>query len=154
MSELWSMCRKMSKESNFSKRIRKVFELLWKDIWTLRYVILVFIAYFFIGKNFLYSMCPMVVITGVPCPGCGMTRGDFALAWKLHPFVYVLGGYVLLFAYRRYIMQKEVKSMAKYLIVIAVAMIGYYIYRMVKYFPGDAPMSYYYGSILYRIFHE
>ena len=151
----------MSKESNFSKRIRKVFELLWKDIWTLRYVILVFIAYFFIGKNFLYSMWPMVVITAVPCPGCGLTRadfavlrGDFALAWKLHPFVYVLGGYVLLFAYRRYIMQKEVKSMAKYLIVIAVAMIGYYIYRMVKYFPGDAPMSYYYGSILYRIFHE
>ena len=84
----------------------------------------------------------------------GVLRGNFALAWKLHPFVYVLGGYVLVFAFRRYIMQKEVKSMVKYIILIAIAMIGYYIYRMVKYFPGDAPMSYYYGSILYRVFKK
>lgn len=151
----------MSKESNFSKRIKKAFELLWKDVWTLRYVILVFIVYFYIGRNFLYSMCPTVVLTGFPCPGCGMTRavfavlrGNFALAWQLHPFVYVLGGYVVVFAFRRYIMQKEVKSMVKYLIMIALAMIGYYIYRMVMYFPGDAPMSYYYGSILYRIINR
>ena len=151
----------MSKESNFSKRITKAFELFWKDIWTFRYVILVFAVYFFIGKNFLYSLCPTVAITGFPCPGCGMTRavfsvlrGNFALAWHLHPFVYVLGGYVLVFAFRRYVMQKEVKSMVKYLMVIVAAMIGYYIYRMVKYFPGDAPMSYYYGSILYLIFHK
>ena len=135
--------------------------LFGKDIWALRYIILVFTVYFFIGKNFLYSMCPMVSITGFPCPGCGMTRavfgvlrGNFALAWKMHPFVYVLGGYVLVFAFRRYIMQKEVKSMVKYIILIAIAMIGYYIYRMVKYFPGDAPMSYYYGSILYRVFKK
>ena len=110
----------MSKESNFSKRIKKAFELLWKDVWTLRYVILVFIVYFYIGRNFLYSMCPTVVLTGFPCPGCGMTRavfavlrGNFALAWQLHPFVYVLGGYVVVFAFRRYIMQKEVKSMER-----------------------------------------
>jgi len=151
----------MSKESNFSKRIRSAFELLWKDIRTFRYVILVFCIYFLVGKNFLYSLCPTVLITGFPCPGCGMTRavfavlrGNFALAWEMHPFVYVLGGYVVILAFRRYILQREIKSMVKYLMIIAVAMIGYYIYRMVKYFPSKPPMSYYYGSILYHIVNK
>lgn len=81
-------------------------------------------------------------------------RGNFALAWQMHPFVYVLGGYVVVLLFRRYILQKEVKSMIKYLIVIAGAMIGFYIYRMVKYFPNESPMCYYYGSILYRIINK
>lgn len=148
----------MSKESHLSKRIKEAFALLWKDIWTLRYAILVFAVYVFMGRYMFYSICPVVNITGFPCPGCGMTRavfavcrGDFAFAWKLHPFVYVLIGYVVIFAFRRYVLQKEVKSMIQYLIVIAVAMIGYYIYRMIRFFPGEAPMSYYYGSILYQL---
>lgn len=43
-------------------------------------------------------------MTGFPCPGCGLTRamfmvlrGDFAGAWKMHPFIYgviILGGMV------------------------------------------------------------
>lgn len=151
----------MSKESNFSKRIKEAFKLLWKDIWTFRWVIIVFAAYFFVGKNFMYSLCPTVVITGFPCPGCGMTRavfavlrGNFVRAWQLHPFVYVLMLYAIAFAFRRYIMQKEVKSMIKYLIVIADAMIGYYIYRMLYLFPEEAPMTYYYGSMLYRIINR
>lgn len=39
-----------------------------------------------------YSVCPFAVATGVPCPGCGLTRsimtllrGDFHTAWRLHP---------------------------------------------------------------------
>lgn len=37
--------------------------------------------------------CPFHAVTGVPCPGCGMTRacvavarGDLAAAWGFHPF--------------------------------------------------------------------
>lgn len=148
----------MSKESYFSKRIRKAFHLLCKDIWMLRYVIFVLITYVLIGKYFLYSICPVVLFTGFPCPGCGMTRavfavlrGNFRLAWKLHPFVYVLGGYALVFAVQRYLLQKEVKSMIKYLLIIAAAMVVFYLYRMIRFFPEDAPMNYYYGNVLYRI---
>lgn len=148
----------MSKESNFSKRIKQAFHLLFKDIWMLRYVIVVLITYILIGKYFLYSVCPVVLFTGFPCPGCGMTRavfavlrGNFYLAWKLHPFVYVLGGYVIVFAIRRYLLQKEDKSMIKYLLMIAGAMVVFYLYRMIRFFPGEAPMNYYYGNILYRI---
>ena len=70
-------------------------KMLLQDLWNIRIAILVFAIYFVIGRKFLYSLCPMVIMTGFPCPGCGLTRamfmvlrGDFAGAWKMHPFIY------------------------------------------------------------------
>ena len=41
--------------------------------------------------------CPVQRLTGVPCPGCGLSRaaasvlrGDLAGAFRLHPMIYVL----------------------------------------------------------------
>ena len=41
--------------------------------------------------------CPFHSLTGIQCPGCGMTRaclatgrGDVAAAWHYHPFVFIL----------------------------------------------------------------
>lgn len=49
--------------------------------------------------------CPILYYTGIPCPGCGMTRAffrllalDFAGAAALNPLIYLLAGYVLLLA--------------------------------------------------------
>lgn len=126
-----------------------------KNIWI---AIVVFGAYFLVGRKFLYSLCPCIVLTGFPCPGCGLTRatfsilqGHFAEAWYLHPFSYVILLFVLIFAVRRYILLKETKSMMKWLAVIIIGMIVFYVYRMVKFFPGESPMSYYYGSVGYHI---
>jgi hypothetical protein len=40
--------------------------------------------------------CPFFVLTGIPCPGCGMVRAVIALitlrfadAWQLHPLVFI-----------------------------------------------------------------
>lgn len=41
--------------------------------------------------------CPVLSLTGTPCPGCGMTRACVSLAqaepaaaWAYHPFVFLL----------------------------------------------------------------
>ena len=41
--------------------------------------------------------CPIKLVTGIPCPGCGLSRatrlalsGDFAAATKMHPLVWLV----------------------------------------------------------------
>ncbi len=41
--------------------------------------------------------CPLQTLSGLRCPGCGITRaclalarGEFAAAWSYHPFAYLL----------------------------------------------------------------
>ena len=98
--------------------------MLLQDLWNIRIAILLFAIYFVIGRKFLYSLCPMVIMTGFPCPGCGLTRamfmvlrGDFAGAWKMHPFIYGVIILVGWFGVRRYIQRKETKSLGKWVIL-------------------------------------
>ena len=104
-------------------------------------------------------MCPIVMITGYPCPSCGMTRAgikllhlDFAGAWEIHPFIYGVVLLVILFAWNRYI---RMRPMPKYLSWLAgimlTTLVVFYVYRVKKYFPGDPPMSYYESNLVNRI---
>jgi len=45
----------------------------------------------------MFYRCPLYAVSGIPCPGCGMTRAflsllrlDFAAAWNWNPAVYLL----------------------------------------------------------------
>ena len=58
-------------------------------------IITIFIFSYFIG-------CPIRLITGIPCPACGITRayisffqGDFALAFSYHPLFFLLPAVLL-----------------------------------------------------------
>ena len=132
---------------------------LLKDIKSARWAIILIIAYFAFFKKYIYSICPVVLITGFPCPGCGMTRAllcvlklDFAGAWRMHPFIYPIILLAALFCICRYIMgNRGMKFLFTIVIIIAVAMIIFYVWRMYMYFPGNAPMSYYYGSLFGKI---
>lgn len=48
------------------------------------------------------TLCPFALLTGVACPGCGMTRaaaslvrGEWALAWSFHPLVLVVAAWLV-----------------------------------------------------------
>lgn len=143
---------------NQKKWLTETIRMLKADLWSIRYVILVLAAYFFLAWKVRYSSCPFVMVTGFPCPGCGLSRagfsllrGEFLRAWAFHPFIYGIVLLVIVFLVRRYIFHKEVKSLQKWLVVLIVAMLVFYIYRMLRYFPGEPPMSYYSGNLLNRI---
>lgn len=141
------------------KRLMESIRMIKADLWSIRYVILVLAVYFFLAWNFFYSSCPFVMVTGLPCPGCGLSRagfcllqGEFADAWYLNPFIYGIAFLAAAFVIRRYVLQKEVRSLQKWLILLLAGMLVFYIYRMSRYFPGEPPMSYYPGNLLNRIY--
>lgn len=58
-------------------------------------IIAIFVFSYFIG-------CPIRLITGIPCPACGLTRayvslfqGNFALAFNYHPLYFLLPAVLL-----------------------------------------------------------
>ena len=96
-----------------------------------------------------HRFCPVVLLCGYPCPGCGITRAFWAFV-TLHPVkafhynpVYPLWLAVLLAAFWiRYIKGKSLKGLYYPLLFTGVITLLVYIYRMIFIFPGDEPMVY------------
>lgn len=94
-------------------------------------------------------VCPLAAVTGLPCPGCGMTRavlllaqGQFSQAWEIHPFVYPLAILALLAIVLRYGLGQKIRWMEYVLIPLGIGAIVYYVYRMLAWFPAREPMVY------------
>lgn len=86
----------MEKKRNLKQRLKVGKTIFFKDVKHGKMAILSVFAYFVLLRKFFITICPAVLITGLPCPGCGMTRAlirllhlDFAGAWQMHPFVYL-----------------------------------------------------------------
>lgn len=80
--------------------------------------------------------CPIKFITGISCPGCGMTRAvislcklDFDSAWHYHPLVFLL----IPIAITIYILsvKKLIKARKVFLICVAVLFLAVYLYRFI-----------------------
>ncbi len=130
-----------------------------KDIKSAKWVIIGIITYFVFLRKMIMGICPLVKITGYPCPSCGLTRAglkllelDFAGAWKIHPFIYAAVILAVLFVWERYILGRtDMRRLKKLLILTIFAMLAFYVFRMLRYFPGEPPMSYYSDNVLSRV---
>ena len=147
---------------NYKNYFRRVVKKIVGDLLTVKWAIIIIIAYFAILKNYLYSLCPSVIITGYPCPACGLTRagfsvlqGNFALAAQINVFIYPVMLFILIFCVNRYLLLRETPQWMYWLLAgIIIWMIIYYIYRMKRYFPDTPPMTYYYDNLLERLKHR
>ena len=118
-----------------------------------------FAVYAVLFTHFFGHACPINLLFGVPCPSCGLTRavllifrGDFAAALQMHALVYSLPVIAILllvsslsdrFAHSRFFLILA--------ILIVLAFIGFYIYRMIRFFPSEEPMAFNRNSLLFRI---
>lgn len=131
---------------------------LRKDIKEYKWLGAALVLYYVVVKRVFHAFCPLVIVTGFPCPGCGMTRallfvltGQFIRAWNSNPLIY---GWFLLAFYvgiQRYIRGRKAVGWRKMLGALAVIMIGVYLYRMYRYFPNRAPMTFTGGMLMERL---
>ncbi len=118
----------------------------------------VFILYDLAANLLFGAFCPSVIVAGLPCPGCGMTRavlafltGRFETGMQMNPLGMVWILWALYFAVMRYGFGKKAKGLMTAGGVIVVMMIGVYAFRMYMEFPGKPPICYTPGNVLERI---
>ncbi len=88
----------------------------------------------------LFYKCPIKIIFGIPCPGCGITRAflslirfDFKKAFEYHPLFPVVFIELMYFVFRDFIPQKykiNEKFENTIFSITAVLMIAVWIYRL------------------------
>lgn len=108
------------------------------------------VTHFLLGKA-----CPVVLVTGFPCPGCGLTRAGIALltlhwkeAWQLNGVIFLIAAFFIYFVLCRYILQCRCRGKAVFLVLIVLCLLVLYGYRMTHLFPSSAPMEYYTPNLL------
>lgn len=133
--------------------------MIWEDVKKNKTALILIAVYFGFMELVLHNGCPMVVLTGFPCPACGLTRagihflkGEWIQAWNLNLFIFPIAAFALTAVIKRYFQQESLDFMKKYVIILIAAMTAYYIYRMMTQFPGNPPMSYYYDNLFVKCY--
>ncbi|MCM1387984.1 MAG: DUF2752 domain-containing protein [Bacillus sp. (in: Bacteria)] len=138
--------------------MKKIMLRICQDIKNMRMAVTALALYAIFSHLIFRAFCPMVIMTGFPCPGCGMTRalfylitGRFAESVRMHPagiWVVIL---FLYFCWNRYIMGRKAKGMQLLIAATCVMLVVCYIWRMALYFPGRTPYVYRERNILAKI---
>ncbi len=138
--------------------MKEIWNRIYNDIKNYRVAIPVAIIYLILSEIFLGGFCPMVYLTGFPCPGCGMTRaamlllsGDFAKSFEMNPMVIPVVVFIIYCLFFRYIVGKKIPGFTPLAIILLLAIIGVYAVRMILYFPDRTPLVYYRKNLFIRM---
>lgn len=109
----------------------------------------------FLINRIFKTVCFSVLFFGIPCPACGITRatrllltGHIKESFQMHPLLILV---IFSTVFCLFIKKKLKKSrffINLYVIICILIFIGYYIYRMNKYFPNVEPLLYRENNVL------
>lgn len=135
--------------------IQEIWMRIRQDLKTYHRGLFLAAAYLGITSALGIPVCPMVLFWGLPCPGCGMTRaallffkGKWNTAWQMHPFFFVLLVLAAVAAAFRYGAGRSMPGFKRIVPAVLILSILFYVYRMIRYFPGQEPMTYSSHNIL------
>ncbi|MDE6201910.1 MAG: DUF2752 domain-containing protein [Lachnospiraceae bacterium] len=138
-------------------RIKKVADRVWPDMKAAGLAGAVFLVYYQIVHSVFGAFCPLLVLTGIPCAGCGLTRaalyllqGEVARAAHINPSIFLIVIFLLYCGYFRYIRGVKVKRPGLALGLLVAGMLVVYGSRMYFYFPERAPYVYQSNNIAAR----
>ncbi|MCR4960935.1 MAG: DUF2752 domain-containing protein [Lachnospiraceae bacterium] len=126
--------------------LTNVWKRIWADIRKYWKAAVAFLVYYLATILLFHASCPMVLCSGLPCPGCGMTRALFCVftfrwenAFYLNPVSFGFAALILLFIIFRYFIGKTPKFLfAIFWILIALLFVRYF-YGMYNWFPDRIP---------------
>ncbi|MBE6376788.1 MAG: DUF2752 domain-containing protein [Lentisphaerae bacterium] len=107
------------------------------------------------------SICPVKAVTGLPCPGCGLTtagmallRGDWQAAYQANAMIFAFPPVAAIFIISLIWRNKKFSRFANIIYLIAaLGLAGYFVYRLICFFPhGPYPMEVTYNTIPRRLF--
>lgn len=140
------------------KRAEAAFGRIAQDVRVFWKYIAAFIIYDAVMQLIFHQFCPAVIVTGLPCPGCGMTRavfyfatGQFEKGWGMNPLGIFWLALALYFCVMRYWFGKKANGVLYIGGILTACMALFYVYRMYRYFPGDIPICYTPGNLLERM---
>ena len=139
-------------------KIKTALGRIWKDIKNFR-AAACFIAVYNLAARMLFdAFCPQLILTGLPCAGCGMTRavfyiltGRLARGMRMNPAAPAWIAFLFWFFWNRYICGTCKKSTYLWLGIVCAVTLAVYLYRMINCFPGAPPMVYHRNNILRRL---
>lgn len=138
---------------------RKIGIRIFQDIQNLWMAVIALAVYTVLMNLVFHAFCPMVILTGLPCPGCGMTRAMFFLvtgrlgrAVWMNPMSIPVACLMLYFLWNRYILGKKAKGIVPLIGIAAVLLVVVYLWRMYCFFPNRVPYVYTEYNALTRIF--
>lgn len=136
---------------------KKIINRVVKDVKDYRWAIILLIVYFCGAYIMFGSFCPMVIATGFPCPGCGLTRaalnifkGNIRECIYYNPTIFIWVIYIVGVGFERYVLDKtKIRKWQILLAIIAFITVVVYIYRMKLYFPNREPLIYNRNNLIY-----
>lgn len=122
------------------EKMNQIWERFWSDIknnWKPLAAIAVVLA---VMQYFFHGICPFRLLFGFPCPGCGLTRGCFAVltlrfreAAAYNPTSFLWVGLILLWGWFRYVRGRRHFAVTAAAIVVCLITLFRYIYFLSKY---------------------
>lgn len=143
----------MSKREKAKLAVKKLIQ----DIKNVKWALAMLLVYYIVTRLLFHEFCPMRIVTGLPCPGCGATRaGIFVLTfqWKraleMNPTIFLWIPYILFEVWQRYIGKKRRKLSNILLVAVCLLAIIWYMKGMINYFPNQEPYTYFEGNLFLK----
>ena len=138
--------------------VKTVFRRIIKDLRDNRAPIIAIAILWVLTEIIFHRFCPVVIMTGFPCPGCGLTRALFNLitlhpikALEYNPSYPLWVALAVAFFIRRYVQGRSTTVLRYPMMAVCLITIGIYIWRMTHVFPAKEPMVYFHGNVLARL---